>query len=386
ICATDAGALPAQPPLPAHAGIRARASAKSPPWSVHNWAPARGRRFCPPYLLNSPCRRPREETMDKLAITAAVALAVLAPPAVAQEWPARPVTLVVPYAAGGPNDTIARVLSGRLAEILNGQIIIENVGGAGGMTGANRVAKATPDGYTLLLGGLAVLAQVPNLYKRPLYNAAADFEPVALITDSARILITRKDFPANTLAEFVAYAKANEAKLQYSSAGGGSGGHVCAIMLDTLIGTRIAHVPYRGAGPAMQDMVAGRIDYSCEQISTAFPQIEAGTVKAIATLGLTRPPVLAKIPTAQEQGLPGLDCNAWIALVFPKRTPDLVVRRLAKATSEALDSPAVRERLESVGVTVVAPERRGPEYLAALIPAEIAKWAGPIKASGVSIE
>ena len=324
--------------------------------------------------------------MRKLTIMAVSALAMLSRPAAAQEWPARPITLVVPYAAGGPNDTITRLLSGRLAEILNGQIIIENVGGAGGMTGANRVAKAAPDGYTLLLGGLAVLAQVPNLYKRPLYNAVADFEPVALVTDSARILITRKDFPADTLAQFLAYAKANQAKLQYSSAGGGSGGHVCAIMLDMLIGTHIAHVPYRGAGPAMQDMIAGRIDYSCEQISTAFPQIETGAVKAIETLGPTRPTVLAKVPTAQEQGLPGLDCNAWIALVFPKGTPGPIVRRLAKATSEALDSPAVRERLESVGVTVVAPERRGPEYLAAFIPAEIAKWAAPIKASGVTIE
>ena len=324
--------------------------------------------------------------MRKLTIMAVSALAMLSRPAAAQEWPARPITLVVPYAAGGPNDTITRLLSGRLAEILNGQIIIENVGGAGGMTGANRVAKAAPDGYTLLLGGLAVLAQVPNLYKRPLYNAVADFEPVALVTDSARILITRKDFPADTLAQFLAYAKANQAKLQYSSAGGGSGGHVCAIMLDMLIGTHIAHVPYRGAGPAMQDMIAGRIDYSCEQISTAFPQIEAGAVKAIATLGPTRPPVLANVPTAQEQGLPGLDCSAWIALVLPKGAPGVMVQRLAEATSEALDSPAVRDRLESVGVTVVAPERRSPEYLAKFIPAEIAKWAVPIKASGVSID
>ena len=323
--------------------------------------------------------------MRKLATMAAAALAVLARPAAAQDWPTRAVTLVVPYAAGGPNDTIARVLSARLAEILSAQIIIENVGGAGGMTGANRVAKAVPDGNTLLLGGLAVLAQIPNLYKRPLYNAAADFEPVALLSDSARILITRKDFPANTLAEFVAYTKANEAKLQYSSAGGGSGGHVCALLLDTLIGTHVAHVPYRGAGPAMQDMMAGRIDYSCEQISTAFPQIAAGSVKAIATLGPSRPSVLASLPTAQEQGL-SLDCSTWIAFVFPKGTPDPTVRRLAKATSEALDSPVVRERLESVGVTVVSPDRRSPEYLAKFIPAEIAKWAGPIKASGVSID
>ena len=324
--------------------------------------------------------------MGKLAMMAAAALAILTRPAAAQDWPARPITLVVPYAAGGPNDTIARVLSARIAEILNAQIIIENVGGAGGMTGTNRVAKAAPDGYTLLLGGLAVLAQIPNLYKRPLYNAATDFEPVALVTDSARILITRKDFPANSLAEFIAYTKANQAKLQYSSAGGGSGGHVCAVLLDAFIGSHVAHVPYRGAGPAMQDMIAGRIDYSCEQISTALPQIEAGTVKAIATLGPSRPPVLASIPTAQEQGLPGLDCSAWIALVFPKGVPAPAVRRLAKAASEALDSPPVRERLESAGVTLVSPERRTPEYLAKFIPAEIAKWAAPIKASGVSID
>src|SRR5260221_6373395 len=285
--------------------------------------------------------------MRKLATMAVAVLAMLARPAAGQDWPARPVTLVVPYAAGGPNDTIARVLSGRLAEILNGQIIIETVGGAGGMTGASRVAKAAPDGYTLLLGGLAVLAQVPNVYKRPLYNAAADFEPVALVTDSARILITRKDFPANTLAEFVAYTKANQAKLQYSSAGGGSGGHVCAIMLDTLIGTRIAHVPYRGAGPAMQDTIARPIDYSSGHISTAFPQIEASAVKHMQTLGPTRPPVLARVPTAQEQGLPGLDCNAWIALVFPKGTSAVAVQRLAQGARGAPDSPARRGRARS---------------------------------------
>jgi len=324
--------------------------------------------------------------MRKPVMIVAAVLAILTRTAVAQDWPVRPVTLVVPYAAGGPNDVIARVLSTRLAEILGAQIIVENIGGAGGMTGANRVAKSAPDGYTLLLGGLSVLAQIPNLYKRPLYDPIADFEPVALLTDSARILITRKDFPANTLAEFIAYTKANEAKLRYSSAGGGSGGHVCAILLDTLIGTHVAHIPYRGAGPAMQDLMTGRIDYSCEQISTAFPQIETGTVKAIATLGPTRPAVLASLPTAQEQGLPGLDCSVWIALMFPKGTPVVAVRRLAKAASEALDSPAVRERLESVGVTVAPPKRRHPEYLAAFIPAEIAKWAGPIKASGVTVE
>jgi len=306
--------------------------------------------------------------------------------AAAQDWPTRPVTLVVPYAAGGPIDTIARILSARLGEVLGQQVVIENVGGAGGMTGSYRVAKAEPDGYTILLGGSAVLAQNQSLYKRPLYNAAADFEPVALFADSARILITRKDMPVSTLAEFVAYAKANQANMQYASAGAGSGLHICAVMLNMAIGANITHVPYRGSAPAMHDMIAGRIDFMCEQISTAVPQIQGGTVKAIATLGPSRPPVLANLPTAQEQGLGDLDCNAWAALALPKGTPAAVIQKLAKATSEAVDSAMVRERFEAVGVTVPPPGRRSPEFLAKFIPREIERWAVPIKASGVSVD
>jgi tripartite-type tricarboxylate transporter receptor subunit TctC len=254
------------------------------------------------------------------------------------------------------------------------------------MTGANRVAKAEPDGYTILLGGSAVLAQNQSLYKKPLYNAATDFAPVALFADSARILITRKDLPANTLQDFVAYAKANQAKMQYASAGAGSGLHICAVMLNMAMGTNITHVPYRGSAPAMQDMIAGRIDFMCEQISTAVPQIQGGTVKAIATLGPSRVPVFADLPTAQEQGLGELDCNAWAALVLPKGAPDAVIRKLAKATSEAVDSATVRERFEAVGVTVPPPERRTPNFLAKYIPSEIERWAAPIKASGVSVD
>jgi tripartite-type tricarboxylate transporter receptor subunit TctC len=315
--------------------------------------------------------------------TLALAFAILASAsfAQAQDWPLRPVTFVVPYAAGGPSDSQARILAARLGELLHQQIIVENVGGAGGMTGANRVAKAAPDGYTLLLGGLAVLGQIPTLYKKPLYDAVADFEHVALIAESARILITRKDLPANTLAEFIAYAKLNQDHMQYASAGAGSGSHVCAILLDSLIGTHMVHVPYRGTGPAMQDMLAGRIDFSCEQISTAYPLIQASTVKALATLALDRVPVLADLPTAQEQGL-DLDCSVWISLEFPKGTAGAIVRRLAEVANDAVETPAVRERFASLGVSVVPPQRRTPEYLARLIPSEIKKWAGPIKASG----
>src|SRR5512133_3442527 len=193
-----------------------------------------------------------------LAAIAAIALMLAPFTANAQDWPTRAVTMVVPYAAGGPVDTIGRILAARLSEILGQQVVIENAGGAGGMTGASRVAKAAPDGYTVLLSGSAVLAINQTLYKKPLYNAATDFEHVALFSDSARVLITRKDLPANTLPEFVAYARANQGKMQYGSAGAGSGTHICAVLLDVAMGTKITHVPYRGAGPAMQDLIGGR--------------------------------------------------------------------------------------------------------------------------------
>ena len=222
-------------------------------------------------------------------IAGAAAIALLLAPlasAGAQDWPTRAVTMVVPYAAGGPVDTLGRILAARLSDILGQQVVVENVAGAGGMTGSSRVAKAPPDGYTVLLSGSAVLAINQPLYKRPLYNAVTDFEHVALFSDSARVLITRKDLPVTTLAEFVAYAKANQAKMQYGSAGAGSGMHVCAVLLDAAMSTKITHVPYRGSAPAMQDLMGGRIDFVAKQISTALPQIQGGTVKAIATLGL----------------------------------------------------------------------------------------------------
>jgi len=306
--------------------------------------------------------------------------------AMAQDWPARPVNLVVPYAAGGPVDTVARIMAARLSEVLGQQVIIENVGGAGGMTGAARTAKATPDGYTMLLSGSAVLAIIPTLYKKPLYNAVTDFEHAVLFSDSARVLLTRKDFPASNLDEFVAYAKANQAKLQYGSAGAGSGMHMCALLLDAAMGTKITHVPYRGSAPAMQDLIGGRIDFVAEQISTALPQIQGNALKAIATLGLDRAPGLDDLPTAQELGVSGLDCGAWGAFSFPKGTPDAIVRRLAAASNEAVETPALRERFKGIGVTVPAPERRTPEYLAKFVASEIERWAGPIKANGLSAD
>jgi tripartite-type tricarboxylate transporter receptor subunit TctC len=322
----------------------------------------------------------------RIIVAAALAALFGSGDAQAQEWPNRAVTVVVPYAAGGPVDTIARIVSARVGELLGQQFIVENIGGAGGMTGAARVAKATPDGYTVMLSGSAVLAINQTLYKKPLYNAATDFEHVALHSDSARVLIARKDLPANNLNEFVAYTNANQDKMQYGTAGAGSGMHVCAILLDVAMGTKVTHVPYRGAGPAMQDLIAGRIDYIAEQISTALPQIQGNTVKAIVTLGLDRAPGLENLPTAEEQGLRGLDCGSWGAFSFPKGTPTAIVQRLAKATNEAVETPAVRERFKSIGVTIPAPERRTPEYMAKFVQSEIERWAKPIKTAGVTVD
>jgi tripartite-type tricarboxylate transporter receptor subunit TctC len=306
--------------------------------------------------------------------------------ALGQDWPSRSITLIVPYAAGGPVDTVARIMGSRLSEVLGQQIVVENVGGAGGMIGASRVAKAEPDGYTVLMGGSAVLAINQAIYKKPLVDGATDFAPVALFADSARVLIARKDFPASTLAEFNAYAKANDSKLQYGSAGHGSGSHVCAALLNSVNGTQIAHVAYRGTAQAMQDLVGGRLDFICEQISTAVSHIESGTVKAIAILGPDRVAVLPHLATAKEQGLADLDCNSWAALVLPKSTSDAIVARLARAVNEAAETPSMRRRMEEVGVAIPPAERRTPEYLAKYIPSEIARWGAVIRSAKITVD
>jgi tripartite-type tricarboxylate transporter receptor subunit TctC len=310
----------------------------------------------------------------------------LAGSASAQNWPTRPVTMVVPFAAGGPTDVLGRVMAERMSQILGQQVVIENIGGAGGSTGSQRVARAEPDGYTFLLGTVGTHAQNQTLYKKPLYNAATDFQPVALVAEVPLILITRKDFPANTFEEFVAYAKANQAKMTYGSAGAGSATHLGCVLLDAAMGTKIQHVPYRGTGPAMTDLQGGRIDFLCEIVSTALPQIQGGAVKAIATMTKERSPVLPDLPTIHEKGIPNFEGLTWNAFFLPKGTPEPVVKKLHDATVAAMDSPAVKERLQSLGAVLVAPDRRSPEYLAQFVKSEIEKWAVPIKSSGVSVE
>jgi tripartite-type tricarboxylate transporter receptor subunit TctC len=304
----------------------------------------------------------------------------------AQDWPTRPVTMIVPYAAGGPVDTVGRIMAQGLGEALGQQVVVENVGGAGGMTGASRVAKAAPDGYTLLLGGSATLTLVPALHgSKTLYDPLADFAHVIQFADSARILIARRDFPAGTLKDFVAYAKANHGKMQYGSSGAGAGAHICALLLDQAMGVKVTHVPYRGSGPAMQDLLAGRIDYICEQISTALPQVKAGNARAIATMGLSRSGVLPDLPTATEQGF-DIDCASLSAFAFPKGTPEAIVRRLAEATNKVVETPAVRDRFEALGVVIEPPERRTLDYFVRNLPREIERAAMLVKAGGLSAQ
>jgi tripartite-type tricarboxylate transporter receptor subunit TctC len=320
------------------------------------------------------------------SIGAALLALACASHAAAQEWPTRPVTMVVPFAAGGPVDVLGRILAQHLSEVIGQQVVVENVTGAGGMTGSHRVAQAAPDGHQLVLGSIGTHALNQTLYKKPLYNAAADFAPVALIADVPLVLITRKDLPADDLKAFIAYAKANQAKMQYGSGGAGTSAHIGCVMLNGAIGVDITHVPYRGGGPAMVDLTAGRIDYVCNIISTAVTAVQANTVKAMATLSRARSPVLPNLPTAHEQGLTDFDAYTWNAVFLPKGTPAAIVDKVNAALVAVMERPAARERLAGLGLSVVAPERRSPAYLAGFVRSEIEKWAGPIKASGIAAD
>jgi tripartite-type tricarboxylate transporter receptor subunit TctC len=314
------------------------------------------------------------------------ALLALTGTASAQTYPAKPITMIIPFAAGGPTDVLGRIMAQRMSEILGQQVVVENVGGAGGMTGSKRVADAAPDGYTFVLGTVGTHAQSQTMYKKPLYNSAADFTPVALIAEVPIALTTRKDLPVNDLKEFIAYAKANQSKMQFGSAGAGSATHLGCVLLNYLIGVDITHVPYRGTGPAMQDLQGGRIDYLCEIVSTAKPQIDGGTVKAIAIMTKERSKALPNLPTGLEQGTPNLEAYTWNAIFLPKGAPADVVKKLNDAAVQAMKTPAVRERLEGLGAVIVTEDRATAEYLGQFLKSEIEKWATPIKASGVSVD
>jgi tripartite-type tricarboxylate transporter receptor subunit TctC len=300
----------------------------------------------------------------------------------APTWPSRPMSMFVAAAAGGPIDVFGRVLSERLSELLGQRVNVENVPGAGGMIGGQRAAQAAPDGSSFILGTIATHAHSQTLYRKPLYDALNDFEHVALLAELPLVLVARPDFPHQTFQAFAAEARAKPDSFTFGSAGAGSASHLGCLLLDQALGARMTHVPYRGTGPAMQDLRGGRIDLICEIALSAVPLIEARQVLALANMSGARSNVLPNLPTLAELGLPGVEAYTWTAIMLPKGTPASIVTTLNAALVQALETPAVRERLQQLGANIVAPERRTPAYLRRFVALEIEKWAGPIRASG----
>lgn len=304
----------------------------------------------------------------------------------AQTYPSRPIVMVVPFAAGGTFDVMARILAVRMSELLGQQVLIENTTGAGGVIGVTRVVNAQPDGYTVLFGSVGTHAYNQTIYKKRRYDATSDFTPVVLFADQPMVLYTRKDFPADTVPEFVNQLKTNGAKLQYGSAGTGSTTHLGCALLNATIGADITHIPYRGSAPASNDLISGQIDYMCANIGAAAPLIKGKQVKAIATLSRERSPLMPELATAHEGGITGFDVTTWNALFLPKGAPADVVKKLNEVTSAAMDTPLIKNRMLEIGVTGVAPERRSPEYLAQYVKDEIARWEGPIRTGGMQVD
>jgi tripartite-type tricarboxylate transporter receptor subunit TctC len=312
--------------------------------------------------------------------------AILAGSEAAENWPVRPVTMVIPFGAGSGIDVLGRLLAPPLSEVLGQQVVVENSGGAGGMTGAARVARAPSDGYQFVLGNIGTHAQNQSLYPKPLYNAADDFAPVILIADTPQVLIVRADFPANSLQEFIVHAKANQLKMQYGSPGAGSAAHLGCVLLNAAMGVNVTHVPYRSGGAAMQDLLAGRIDYQCPLIALAVSQIESKQVKPLAILTRSHSAILPGLASAHEQGLIDFEVSTWNAFFLPRNTPPAIIRKLHDATLNVISSPALQNRLRQIGADVVSPERRSEDYLGQFVDSEIKKWAVAIKAAGVTAE
>jgi tripartite-type tricarboxylate transporter receptor subunit TctC len=299
----------------------------------------------------------------------------------AQEYPQKPISAVVPFAAGGPTDTVARLLSVAMGKSLKTQIIVENVGGAGGTIGAARVAKAPPDGYTLLLHHIGH-ATAPALYRKLPYDAVGDFEPVGLINEVPMTLVARKDFPPNDLRTLIAFVKANKDKVSYANAGLGAASHLCGMLFMSAIDTDLTTVPYKGTGPAMNDLLGGQVDFMCDQTTNTTSQIKAGKIKVYGVTTKTRVSSLREVPTMHEAGLPKFEVSVWHAFYAPKGTPRAIVDKLAKALQEALRDATVKQRFAELGAEPVSENRATPAALRAHLRAEIDRWAPIIKKAG----
>ena len=324
--------------------------------------------------------------MPKLtSILLATALVASSMPVLAQDWPTRPVTIVVPYGPGSGADVLGRILAPRMSELLGQSVIIENVAGAGGVIGSARIAKAQPDGYLSVIGTAGTHAQHQFLTKKPSYMPS-DFSPVAMIADQPFVLITRKDLPVDNLQQFIAYAKANPGKLKYGSPGNGSAGHLACALLGNAIGADVTHIPYRGAAQAMTDLIGGVIDYQCAVVAVVLSQQEGKTIKSIALLAPSRSPFLPSLASSAEQGLPAFDASTWNALFLPKGTPAAIVQKLNAATVGAMQTPSVRDRLRSIGAEPPTGERTSVDYMVKLVASDVKKWEGPLQAAKISVD
>ena len=303
--------------------------------------------------------------------------------AAAQEWPTRHITAIVPFGPGNSVDIVGRLLVARMSELLGQQIIVENIGGAGGSIGTARAARAAPDGYTIVIGGADTFAQNQSLFEKPPYNPATDFVPIVLAVELPLVLVGRNGLPPSNLQELILYMKANQDKMQFGSSGVGGATHLACAQVMRAAGVTLAHVPYRSAAAGIQDMIGGNLDLYCPVAAGALPHIEAKAIKFFGVLTDQRSPLLPHLPTAAEQGLPGIQGDYWIGIFAPAGTPEPIAAKLTQAAMSALETPIVESRLREVGAAIVAPERRTPAYLNKYVPEEIAGWARIIRESGV---
>ncbi len=326
--------------------------------------------------------------MDRRTMLMAALAASLALPAsaMAQAYPSKPITVIVPFAAGGPTDALARVLGQRMGETLGHQLVIENVGGAGGTIGVNKAAKAAPDGYTLLFTHMGTLAVNIALYKSLPYDSLKDLDPIGLGGTNPMVLVVKKDLPAKNFTEFMAYVRANQKKVQYGMAGIGSASHLGGLMLNSMMRVEVLEIPYKGTGPALNDLVSGQFDYMVDQAVNVLAQIQAGNIRALGVSTKKRLPQLPDVPTIDASGLPGYEVTIWNGFFAPAGTPKEIIAKVNQALLAALADPSVVKRLTELAVDLPTPQEATPEALTAQLKASIDLWVPAVKAAGVKPE
>lgn len=300
----------------------------------------------------------------------------------ADDYPSKPITMIVPFSAGGPTDTVARLIAQPMSTFLKQQVVIENVGGAGGTLAAGRVARSEGDGYTIFLHHIGH-STAPSLYRKLPYSSTDDFEPIGLVTSVPMTIVARKDFPAKDMKDLIGYVKTHKDKVTYANAGLGSASHLCGMLFMTAIQTDLTTVPYKGTGPAMNDLLGGQVDFMCDQTTNTTGQIKGGKIHAYGVTTPTRVASLHDLPTLQESGLPGFEVTVWHGLYAPKNTPKAVIDKLNKALAFALKDDTVKQRFADLGTEPVAPAQVTPMALRSLLKAEIDKWGPIIKKAGV---